>query len=78
MVKISVEIDVHNPSEIIESKKGKFKRVMAGLFMSRRTIKRTVEAHMAAEIVKALTHKIEEELQNEGVKAHLKVQVEKE
>ncbi|MTI30605.1 hypothetical protein [Xanthovirga aplysinae] len=73
MVKISIDIDVQNPHDIVKQREGKWKGWLARTLMSRKKLKNVVEKEVARKVAKGLEDKLEDELEKEGVIAQIKV-----
>ncbi len=73
MAKVLIEIDVLNPKEVIQEKKGKFTTWFASLIYSEENLKRKVEEKICAEIVKSLRENLDKGFEEQGVAAKIKI-----
>ena len=75
MADISVKIDVLNPLEIIKHKKGKFLGSIFALWMDEDELKLRIEEKICKEVVNELREKLNQRLNEEGILAHLQIEV---
>ncbi|MDQ3392607.1 MAG: hypothetical protein M3512_00590 [Bacteroidota bacterium] len=70
---ITVHIEVLNPKELVEKKKGKLARWAAAVFMGEKAIKKKVEDQVGIEVANALQQTLKSKLLEEGVDAKIKI-----
>ena len=76
MALISIHIDVLNPNEIVENKKGKAVKWIASIFMSKAALKKKIEEKICQEVVKSLKENLDKSFKEEGVAATLSISIE--
>lgn len=72
---ISVNLEVLNPKELVEKKKGKVAKWMASIFIGEKAIKKKVEEQVCEEVAKTLKETLGLKLKEEGVDAKIIVSI---
>ncbi len=75
MPTISIQIEVLNPKELVEKKKGKVAKWMASIFIGEKAIKKKVEEQVCAQVAKKLQQNLGEQLKGEGVDAKIIISI---
>ena len=71
MATIHIHLDVKNAQQVVNSQKGKWIGLAAGLFMNKQKLKQKVEQAICQEIIKALEANIPHSLAEQGVRADI-------
>jgi len=75
MADISVKIEVLNPLEVIKHKKGRFMGSLVSLWMDEHDLKTKIEEEICKEVISQLREKLNQRLNEEGIIAHLHIEV---
>ena len=75
MADISVQIDVLNPMEVLKHKKGKLMGSLFAMWMDEHELKTRIEEEICREVVRQLREKLDQRLNEEGIIAHLHIEV---
>ena len=75
MADISVQIDVLNPMEVLKHKKGKFMGSILAIWMDEEQLRTRIEEEICKEVVSQLRKKLDQRLNEEGIVAHLHIEV---
>jgi hypothetical protein len=75
-MKVIIEIDVHNPEEVIKSHRGEIMGMITGVMLSKEKKKLKVERAICEEMVNILETELPKVLQEELIEAEVKFSVE--
>ncbi len=75
-MRITIDIDVTNPNDVVKAHKGELIKLLAGVLLSKDTKKSRVERAVCEEIVKALEIELPKGLKEEMIEANIKLNIE--